>query len=76
MSTPLMCFVEYLNKNNLLNINEISAKELDEKVSELLVYEKQALCDFWIEGNKQGWAMQTDWPQDAEIYYDKYFNFK
>ena len=31
--------------------------------------EKEELCKFWMEGNKQGWAQQTDWPHDAEKFY-------
>lgn len=41
-----------------------------------LEQEKQQLCDFWIEGNKQGWEQQTDRPQDAEKFYNRTFQAK
>ncbi len=33
--------------------------------------EKQELCKFWIEGNNQGWAMATDFPEDSEYFYSQ-----
>jgi len=35
----------------------------------LLEYEKMQIENAWVEGNRQGWEMNTDWPQDAEKYY-------
>lgn len=45
-------------------------KDIDAQVLEK---EKQQLCDFWIEGNKQGWEQQTDRPDDAEKFYNSTF---
>lgn len=36
-----------------------------------LSLEKEELCDFWVDGNKHGWAMDTDWPEHAKTYYDE-----
>jgi len=52
-----------------------SLDEIEGEILALIPEEKKQLCDFWVQGNKEGWAAQTDWPQDAEKYYnDTYGN--
>jgi hypothetical protein len=38
-----------------------------------LQMEKEGLCHFWVDGNKKGWEMTTDWEEDAENYFDAKF---
>lgn len=43
--------------------------------AELLIEQERAqIVAAWIAGNKDGWDMQTDWPEDGERYYDETFN--
>ena len=37
---------------------------------ELMAEERRQIVDAWIDGNKKGWAMTTDWPEDGEQYYE------
>lgn len=39
-----------------------------------LELEKEELCKFWVEGNKKGWEMESDWPEDAERLYESKYN--
>jgi hypothetical protein len=71
--TPVQQLIEYLERNKLLKLNEITSKSLDDYITDLLEEEKQHLCAFWIEGNTKGWEMQTDWPEDAERFYNEKF---
>jgi hypothetical protein len=67
MSTPVSVLVEYLKDNELLDNSH------DDFIKEILSEEKSVMCDFWMEGNRQGWEQQTDWPEDAERYYYSLF---
>lgn len=37
---------------------------------------KEEIEKAWLDGNKKGWDMSTDWPGSATEYYEKRFLFK
>jgi hypothetical protein len=54
MNTPLQELLIYLSEFNLLKLNEINSKHLDDKVGELLKKEKFLIIDAFESGyNKQ-----------------------
>ena len=68
MKTVLHQLIEQLEKTvpQVKNGNAIDKKFW-------LDLEKEELCQFWIEGNKQGWEQQTDWEEDAAKFYETKF---
>lgn len=52
------------------------AKSIDwiiRQCEEMKNEERQQIVDAWIHGNKEGWAMTTDWPECGEEYYEHTF---
>lgn len=43
-------------------------------IRKLLELDKQQIVDAWVEGNKRGWAQDTDWPEHGEEYYECKYN--
>lgn len=49
-------------------------KEMEELLESLQLEEREMVAGAWIAGNREGWEMTTDWPQDGYMYYDKKYN--
>ena len=41
---------------------------------DLLHEERQQIVEAWINGNKEGWEMTTDWPEHGDRYYQHTYN--
>lgn len=61
MKTALQKLLETINGYDNLN---------PDFVQELLELEKKQIVDAWLEGNRRGWAQETDWPEHGEEYYE------
>ncbi|MGL6137329.1 MAG: hypothetical protein ACRC2M_08555 [Planktothrix sp.] len=61
METPIQKLIQEIKNNT--PITEIDGQFY-------ISLEKELLCKFWVEGNKQGWAMTTDYEEDAKKYYN------
>ena len=45
--------------------------ELIEYAETLLEEEREQIVSAWVQGNADGWAMSTDWPEHGEEYYQE-----
>lgn len=57
-------------------INEVGCPisiEQFETLRQFIDTEKLQIVDAWIEGNREGWDQNTDWPEHGVRYYNKYF---
>ncbi len=60
--------------NSITRDNPASAiHNLKQIAKDLLEEEREMVADAWRKGNREGWAMSTDWPEDGERYYDENF---
>ena len=69
-------------KTAIQEIQQASKRLSEEKLSlwlfknlrRLLELERQQITEAWMAGNKEGSAQTTDWPEDAQRYYERKFN--
>jgi hypothetical protein len=51
----------------------MSSSEIEELFEELLSAEKEEIQLAWMDGNRKGWEMETDWPESATEYFNNRF---
>lgn len=44
---------------------------MEENTKTLIEQEREMVAAAWLEGNRQGWEMNTDWPEHGFVYYDE-----
>lgn len=54
----------------------IRKAELLEYLETMFQVERVQIVAAWIQGNAEGWAMTTDWPEDGEKYYEEKYNLR
>jgi len=67
MKSPMLQLIEQLEKT----IPSIKNENAIDKNFWLLM-EKEELCNFWTNGNQEGWDMTTAW-ENAVSYFDSTF---
>ena len=58
-------------------IDEVGCTLSAEQVEVLVQFidvEKFQIVDAWIDGNREGWEQNTDWPEDGIVYYNKNYS--
>ncbi len=72
MKTPIQQVIQMLYKLTSHGFSEW----VHENQESLLQEEKDHIVAAWIEGNREGWEMNTDWPEHGERYYETKFSEK
>lgn len=47
---------------------------LAENHAYIIEAEREMVAKAWLAGNKDGWEMNTDWPEHGFAYYDQQYN--
>ena len=69
MKTPIQQVIQMLYKLDSDRFSEW----VHENQETLLGEEKDHIVDAWVEGNREGWEMNTDWPEHGLCYYESKF---
>ena len=72
MKTPLKQVISMLYRMG----SDAFSEWLHENQELLLEEEKDNIVAAWVEGNREGWEMNTDWPEHGIRYYDSKFSEK
>jgi hypothetical protein len=75
MKSPIQLMIEQLESVKR-DEPRTMIHNLKQFANDLLVDEKHMVADAWRAGNKDGWDMSTDWPEDGERYYEKKYTGK
>lgn len=74
MQSPIQKVQEKIARMKQRGNNHIS--DLDEFLEDLIEEERFEFQMAWVDGNKRGWDMSSDFPEHGIQYYNDRFNVK
>lgn len=72
MKSPIQKVQDKIARMKIRGNNNLN--DLEEFLNDLIEDEKYEFAQAWIEGNKEGWNMTSDFPEDGFAYYNNRFN--
>jgi hypothetical protein len=72
MKSPIQIAIENVSRMGENPVYDL--EPLKNLLKDLLQDEREEFAKAWVDGNRRGWDMTSDWEEHGDLYYNNRFN--